>query len=183
MLTLSASFEAATSEGERAPKGEAPSASAGFAGQLPMEIWTFGPVAAHVGIELRKFEEVNLPERCSRTKNSLSYGKRASSHIKPPPGPRHSGSRAPRTSPRDHTARARTPTARADLTKGYSSTAPSPGASSSSSPHRLKLYSSSTQATQASPSQEKKIEGAGEGAAAIYLLPSRSALTSQSMPS
>ena len=68
MLTLSASFEAATSEGERAPKGDAPSASAGFAGQLPMEIWTFGPVAAHVGIELRKFEEVNLPERCSRTK-------------------------------------------------------------------------------------------------------------------
>ena len=102
VLTLSASFEAATSEGERAPKGEAPSASAGFAGQLPMEIWTFGPVAAHVGIELRKFEEVNLPERCSRTKNSLSYGKRASSHIKPPPGPRHSASRAPHA-PRQET--------------------------------------------------------------------------------
>ena len=59
VLTLSASFEAATSEGERAPKGDAPSGSAGFAGQLPIEIWTFGPVAAHVGIELRKFEEVN----------------------------------------------------------------------------------------------------------------------------
>ena len=42
VLTLSASFEAATSEGERAPKGDAPSASAGFAGQLPIDLDLLG---------------------------------------------------------------------------------------------------------------------------------------------